>query len=89
MSRCDRHAIAGDFVFDGAVTHRNGDVVIEKVSNRCAHGAQPSGRCFFHNEPRVDIDCSPSRFFHYQHGTTMISATHGRHAPNLHRMESV
>lgn len=32
---------------------------------------------FFHNEPRVDVDCSPSRFFHHQHGTTMLSATHG------------
>lgn len=32
---------------------------------------------FFHNEPRVDIGCSPSRFFHHQHGTTMLSATHG------------
>lgn len=32
---------------------------------------------FFHNDPRVEVDCSPSRFFHYQHGLTMISATHG------------
>jgi hypothetical protein len=53
MSRCDRHAIVGDFVFDGAVTHRNGDVVIEKVSNRCAHGAQPSGRCHVANRVSV------------------------------------
>lgn len=32
---------------------------------------------FFHNEPRVDAICDPSRFFHHQHGITMVSATHG------------
>jgi len=32
---------------------------------------------FFQNEPRVDIDCNPSRFFHYQHGLVMLSASHG------------
>jgi hypothetical protein len=32
---------------------------------------------FFHNEPRVDIDCSPDRFFFHQHGLTMVGATHG------------
>src|SRR6516225_8404681 len=30
MSRCDRYAIAADFVFDGAVTHRDSVVVIER-----------------------------------------------------------
>jgi N-acetylglucosamine-6-phosphate deacetylase len=30
MSRCDRHAIAADFVFDGAATHRDCAVVIER-----------------------------------------------------------
>ncbi|HUI21058.1 MAG TPA: N-acetylglucosamine-6-phosphate deacetylase [Methylocella sp.] len=29
MSGCDRHAIAADFIFDGAVTHRDSVVVIE------------------------------------------------------------
>jgi Calcineurin-like phosphoesterase len=35
---------------------------------------------FFHNEPRVHVDCSPSPFFHMQHGTTMLSGTHGDQA---------
>jgi hypothetical protein len=45
MSRCDRHAIAADFAFDDAVTHRNSVVVIEKVPIRGAHAAPPSWRC--------------------------------------------
>jgi len=32
---------------------------------------------FFQNEVRVDIDCNPSRFFHYKHGLVMLSASHG------------
>jgi hypothetical protein len=31
MSRCDWRAISADFVFDGAATHRNSVVVIEKI----------------------------------------------------------
>jgi hypothetical protein len=49
MKRCDRRSIAADFFFDGAVTHRNSVMVIEKVSNRGAHAAQPSGRCHVAN----------------------------------------
>lgn len=32
---------------------------------------------FFHNNKRVEVDCSPSKFFHHQFGKVMISATHG------------
>lgn len=32
---------------------------------------------YFHNNERVDIDLSPSRFFFYEWGLTMIAGTHG------------
>lgn len=32
---------------------------------------------FYHANPRVEIDCDPSKFFMFQHGETLISATHG------------
>ena len=32
---------------------------------------------FFHNEPRVEVDISASRFFYHQFGKTLICATHG------------
>jgi hypothetical protein len=31
----------------------------------------------FRNNPRVDILTSPSKFWHHQHGLTMLAATHG------------
>jgi hypothetical protein len=31
----------------------------------------------FHNEPRVFVDPSPSPFYYYRHGTTLIGSTHG------------
>jgi hypothetical protein len=32
---------------------------------------------FFHGNKRVEVDCSPSKFFYYQFGKVMIGATHG------------
>jgi hypothetical protein len=32
---------------------------------------------WFRNDPRVEIDISPCRMFDYQHGKTLIAATHG------------
>ena len=32
---------------------------------------------FFHDNPRVKIDLSPSDFWYYRHGKTLIGATHG------------
>jgi hypothetical protein len=32
---------------------------------------------FFHENPRVTVDLSPSDFWYYQHGKTLIGATHG------------
>jgi hypothetical protein len=32
---------------------------------------------FFHNNPRVEVDTTASRFFHYEFGLNMISGTHG------------
>lgn len=34
----------------------------------------------FRNNPRVDIITSPSKFWHHQHGLTMLAATHGDQA---------
>jgi hypothetical protein len=31
----------------------------------------------YHNEPRVFVDPSPSPFYYYRHGTTLIGSTHG------------
>lgn len=33
--------------------------------------------CFFHNEPRVEVDLSPSLFWYYQFGSVLIGSTHG------------
>jgi hypothetical protein len=32
---------------------------------------------FFHGNKRVNVDCSPSKFFYHQFGKVMIGATHG------------
>lgn len=32
---------------------------------------------FFHSNPRVEVDCGPSKFFYHQFGKVMIAATHG------------
>jgi len=32
---------------------------------------------FFHDNPRVTVDLSPSDFWYYRHGKTLIGATHG------------
>jgi hypothetical protein len=32
---------------------------------------------FFHNNERVEVDCSPSKFFYHQFGRVMIASTHG------------
>lgn len=32
---------------------------------------------FFEGNTRVEIDCDPSKFFCYQHGKTLLTATHG------------
>ncbi len=34
-------------------------------------------QCFFDGNERVTIDCSPSKFFKWQWGKVMVSATHG------------
>lgn len=33
--------------------------------------------CYFHNEPRVDVDLSPSNTWYYQFGKVLIGSTHG------------
>jgi hypothetical protein len=33
--------------------------------------------CFFHNDPRVIVDMDPSKFWFYQFGSNLLSATHG------------
>jgi hypothetical protein len=33
--------------------------------------------CYFHNEPRVTVDLSPSTVWYYQFGKTLIGSTHG------------
>lgn len=33
--------------------------------------------CFFDKEDRIQVDLDPSRFWTYQHGATMLGATHG------------
>lgn len=32
---------------------------------------------YFDSEPRVEVDLSPSKFWYYRHGRTLIGATHG------------
>jgi hypothetical protein len=32
---------------------------------------------FFHNNKRVEVDCSPSKFFFHQFGNVMLASTHG------------
>lgn len=58
----------------------------EKVIVRCLAGNHDPATtpalnialwAFFHNNPRVEVDCSPSRFFYYQFGKVMLAATHG------------
>ena len=33
--------------------------------------------CYFHDEPRVEVDLSPSAVWYYQFGKTLIGSTHG------------
>ena len=33
--------------------------------------------CYFHNEPRVEVDLSPSNTWYYQFGKVLIGSTHG------------
>lgn len=33
--------------------------------------------CYFHNEPRVEVDLSPSTVWYYQFGKNLIGSTHG------------
>ena len=33
--------------------------------------------CYFHNEPRVEVDLSPSAVWYYQFGKVLIGSTHG------------
>ena len=33
--------------------------------------------CYFHNEPRVEVDLSPSAMWYYQFGKVLIGSTHG------------
>ena len=41
--------------------------------------------CYFHNEPRVEVDLSPSAVWYYQFGQVLIGSTHGDtiKGPNL------
>jgi len=32
---------------------------------------------FFHSNPRVEVDCGPSKFFYHHFGKVLIAATHG------------
>jgi hypothetical protein len=33
--------------------------------------------CYFHNEPRIEVDLSPATMWYYQHGEVLIGSTHG------------
>lgn len=33
--------------------------------------------CYFHNEPRVQVELSPSDFWYYEFGSNLIGSTHG------------
>ena len=33
--------------------------------------------CYFHNEPRIEVDLSPATCWYYRHGKTLIGSTHG------------
>lgn len=33
--------------------------------------------CYFHNEPRVEIDLSPAMMWYYQFGKNLVASTHG------------
>ena len=33
--------------------------------------------CYFHNEPRVEVDLSPAAVWYYQFGKVLIGSTHG------------
>ena len=58
----------------------------EKVIVRCLAGNHDPATtpalnialwAFFHSNPRVEVDCGPSKFFYHQFGAVMIAATHG------------
>jgi hypothetical protein len=33
--------------------------------------------CYFHNEPRIEVDLSPATMWYHQHGEVLIGSTHG------------
>lgn len=48
--------------------------------DQSSHAVTFYALAYFRNEPRVEIDCDASAFWHHQHGAVMISATHGHMA---------
>lgn len=59
--------------------HKN-VVVRNNKGNHDEHQAQMLSIClmaWFHNEPRVTVETSPSSFFYYRFGNVLIGSTHG------------
>lgn len=55
-------------------------IVRNNRGNHDPHQAQMLSICMamrFHDNPRVEIEASPSSFYYYRHGKTLIGSTHG------------
>lgn len=83
-SRYQKIMMVGVLTFRHAIiraleTHQN--VVVRFVKGNhdpeASFGLAVATAAFFHDNPRVTVDLSPSAFWYYKHGKTLIGSTHG------------
>jgi len=63
-----------------ALTKHRKVIVKNVIGNHDEHTSQVLAvalNCFFHNNKRVEIDTSPSKFWYYKFGKNLFGATHG------------
>lgn len=68
------------FMIDQALLHHNKVRVINEIGNHDDHSAMflsVALNAYYREEPRVEIDMSPSRFHWYRFGKNLLGITHG------------
>lgn len=76
---------------DRALEKHKRVTVINEIGNHDDHTSillSVALSSFYHNEPRVTIDCSPSPFHWYRFGRCLIGTTHGD-GPKLHQLPGI
>lgn len=79
------------YMIDRLLGHHAKVVVDNRIGNHDDHSSWMLSLCLasrYRDNPRVDIVCDPSMFWHYEFGKVLIGSTHG-HGCKMDRLQGV